>query len=156
MVEVCVCACACMQACMFCTSIFPLRSPIEQLCLWELFWGNWMSQGRGKPAAGSWRPLALLSIIHQPLCLRFVVRSWIQKWMWGPTEVNAGRDEVVVFNQSQIEQSLYPPLWLRGELAFNIPGHVSWDRLHLTTKKHWKLRSNSRMFSIRESNMPLG
>lgn len=89
------CMCVCMRVCAstwMCLNLL-LFTPIVQLCLGELLWSNWMSRGRGKPAAANVYPLALLSIIRQPLCLRFVVFSWIQKWIWWTSEVNTeGRD----------------------------------------------------------------
>lgn len=76
-----------------------------------------------------WCPLALLSLIRPPLRLHFLIRSWIQKWMWRTSEVSVegrGRPELFLIS-SRMEQSLYPPPQLRGELVFNIPGHVFWQ-----------------------------
>lgn len=123
-----VCKCVCVSTWMYLNLL--LFTPIVQLRLRELLWSNWMSWGRGGNLwQWMWCPLALLSVIRQALCLRFLIHSWIQKWMWWTSEVNAegrnGPEPVLI--SSQIEQSLYSPPQLRGELVFNIPGHAFWQ-----------------------------
>lgn len=108
-----------------------------------------------------WCPLALLSVIRQSLCLGFLIHSWILKWMWWTSEVNAeGRNGLEpVLISSQIEQSLYPPPPLRGELVFNIPGHAFWQGTPpQTTNGLQRLLRDTLMFlmSKLELNMPLG
>lgn len=149
-----------------------LFTPIVQLCLGELLWSNWMSRGRAGRGGGGggregdlwqwmWCPLALLSVIRQPLCLCFLIHSWIQKWMWWTSEVNAagGDGPEPVLISSQIEQSLYPPPQLRGELAFNIPGHAFWQGTPpQTTNGLQRLLRDTLLFLMRKLglNIPLG
>lgn len=103
--RLCVCevrACMCVSVSTWMYLNLLLFTPIVQLCLGELLRSNWMSQGQGGNLwQQTWSPLALLSVMRQPLCLRFLIRSWIQKWMWWTSEVNAeGRNRPQpVFNQ---------------------------------------------------------
>lgn len=158
----CASACVCVSTWMYLNLL--LFTPIVQLCRRELLWSNWMSWGRvggGDLWQWMWSPLALLSIIRQPLCLCFLIHSWIQKWLWWTSEVSAegrnGPEPVLI--SSQIEQSLYPPPQLRGELVFNIPGHAFWQGTPpQSTNGLQRLLRDTLMFlmSKLELNMPLG
>lgn len=122
---------------------------------------SWGRGGGGDLWQWMWCPLALLSVIRQSLCLGFLIHSWILKWMWWTSEVNAeGRNGLEpVLISSQIEQSLYPPPPLRGELVFNIPGHAFWQGTPpQTTNGLQRLLRDTLMFlmSKLELNMPLG
>lgn len=124
-------------------------------------WGRGGGWGGGNLWQWMWCPLALLSVIRQSLCLAFLIHSWILKWMWWTSEVNAeGRNGLEpVLISSQIEQSLYPPPPLRGELVFNIPGHAFWQGTPpQTTNGLQRLLRDTLMFlmSKLELNMPLG
>lgn len=81
--------------------------------------------------------------------------------MWWTSEVNAeGRNRPQpVLISFQIEQSLYPPPQLRGELVFNIPGHAFWQGTPpKTTNGLKRLLRDTLMFlmSKLELNIPLG
>lgn len=155
-----VCVCVCVSTWMYLNLL--LFTPIVQLCLRELLWSNWMSRGRGKPVAANVEPAGLIICnTAAALPVRFLIRSWIQKWMRWTSEVNTeGRNRPrPVLISFQIEQSLYPPPQLRGELVFNIPGHAFWQGTPpKTTNGLKRLLRDTLMFlmSKLELNMPLG
>lgn len=82
-----------------------------------------MSRGRGKPVAANVVPAGLI------ICNTAALSHPLMNTEMNAVDVRgerrrgeAGARAVLI--SSQIEQSLYPPPQLRGELVFNIPGHA--------------------------------
>lgn len=120
-----------------------------------------MSRGTGKPAAADAEPAGLIicNVAAALPALSHPLMNTEMSVMDVRGERRGEKQSGAALISSQIEQSLHPPPPLRGELVFNIPGHVFWRGAPpQTTGGLWRLSSDALMFlmSKLELNTPLG